>query len=507
MILTIKNLGALKEAEIDLNKDLILLCGHNNTGKTYVAYLIYDILHLSLGLKLSMSIQNLLGTSHERNNISLPLVKSAEGKEIIFFAKQLIENKKIEIDISKFTKKLVFNLKNEIAKNIMKEISSENSLNIFFSKEILEKLSFELNYTEEFIKNNLRSSPVDEMIYWDGETRRIKAKKEKNSCKVIFELLEDLSLDEDLSLEFVTMQIYFSILRTCLNFSFRSFIFTSEREAIDIFSEELALNNNNFFYKILKTNGETKTKLLEFIDSTIINRYPKPIVDGLFTAQDLINLQKEKSEFEFLAIELEKTILEGKISVGQNETLQYQPNFYTENGENVVLEIYQTSSLVKSLASLVFYLRHSAKKNDCIIIEEPELNLYPDNQILVARFLARLVNEGFKVVATTHSDYIIKELSTLLLLSDSFKDKDRIMEKYGYTQNQILNKENIGVYYFEKGKETAVNVPITERGIEIESIDQTISDLNERFNTIYYTFLESDEKKEEKRTEKNLKSN
>ncbi|TAH21648.1 MAG: hypothetical protein EAZ08_02790 [Cytophagales bacterium] len=38
MIFKIQNLGAVKEAEIDLSKDLILLCGHNNTGKTYVAY-------------------------------------------------------------------------------------------------------------------------------------------------------------------------------------------------------------------------------------------------------------------------------------------------------------------------------------------------------------------------------------------------------------------------------------------------------------------------------------
>ncbi len=505
MILTIKNLGALKEAEIDLNKDLILLCGHNNTGKTYVAYLIYNILHLSLGSKLYKSIENLFNISYERNIISLPLVKSAEGKEIISFAKQLIENKKTEIDLSKFTKNLVFNLKNEIAKNIMKEISSENSLNNFFSKEIIEKLSFELNYTEEFIKNNLRSSPVDAMIYCDGG---IIAKKEKNSCKVIFELLEDLALEEYLSLELVTLQIYFSILHICLNFTFRSTIFTSERAAIDIFSEELALNSNNFFYKILESNGETRIKLLDFIDSNRINRYPTPIGDGLLTAQDLIHLQKEKSEFEFLAIELEKTILEGKISVGQYGALQYQPN---DSSENTVLEIAQTSSLVKSLASLVFYLRHSAKKNDCIIIEEPELNLHPNNQILVARFLARLVNEGFKVVASTHSDYIIRELSNLLMLSNNFKEKEELMKTYGYNENELLKNEQVGVYYFENGKNTAVSLPLSKRGIEIDSINQVITDLNERSDDIYYTFLESDENKEavkeEKRTEENLKSN
>ncbi len=335
MILNIKNLGTLKEAEIDLSKDLILLCGHNNTGKTYVAYAIF-----------------------------------------------------------------------------------------------------------EFLNNKVNEEKLENENHKTTKTQ----------------------------------------------------FFTSERAAINIFSKELALNKNKFLDTVLKSKKEDRLKLLEYGEENI-SRYQKPIADELNIAEDLLHLQKQKSDFEFLAIELEKTILEGKISVGQYGGLHYQPNFYTQNEgnntngkeENIILEIYQTSSLVKSLASLVFYLRHLANKNDCIIIDEPELNLHPNNQVLVARFLARLVNKGFKVVASTHSDYIIKELSTLLLLSDSFKQKDRIMERYGYTKNQILDKENIGVYYFEKGTNKAVNVPITERGIEIESIDQVITDLNERFDSIYYT--------------------
>ena len=38
----IKNLGPIKELEIHLNKQNILL-GKNNTGKTYVSYLIYGL--------------------------------------------------------------------------------------------------------------------------------------------------------------------------------------------------------------------------------------------------------------------------------------------------------------------------------------------------------------------------------------------------------------------------------------------------------------------------------
>jgi predicted ATPase len=46
MIIKIKNLGIVEEARVDLGKDLIILTGENNTGKTYVAYTLYQLLNL-----------------------------------------------------------------------------------------------------------------------------------------------------------------------------------------------------------------------------------------------------------------------------------------------------------------------------------------------------------------------------------------------------------------------------------------------------------------------------
>ena len=43
MKIEIKNLGAVKSATIDISKKLNLFCGPNGTGKTYIAYAIYDI--------------------------------------------------------------------------------------------------------------------------------------------------------------------------------------------------------------------------------------------------------------------------------------------------------------------------------------------------------------------------------------------------------------------------------------------------------------------------------
>ena len=43
MIFNVKNLGYIEEASVDLSKDLIVLTGQNNTGKTYLAYAIYGL--------------------------------------------------------------------------------------------------------------------------------------------------------------------------------------------------------------------------------------------------------------------------------------------------------------------------------------------------------------------------------------------------------------------------------------------------------------------------------
>ncbi len=220
----------------------------------------------------------------------------------------------------------------------------------------------------------------------------------------------------------------------------------------------------------------------------------QPILDESELASNFSMLSKQKSEFEFLAIELEKNILEGKIIVSENENLKYQPNFHEKPEENKPLELYFASSAVQALASFVFYLRYLAKKNDCIIIDEPELHLQPDNQIVLVRLLARLINQGFKVILNTNSDYVIEEINVLLMLTHSFGEREKLMTTYNYNQNELLKSENISAYYFEKGKNEVVDVPLLKRGIEIDSIDLAIANLGERSDDIYYTYLESDEK-------------
>jgi hypothetical protein len=80
------------------------------------------------------------------------------------------------------------------------------------------------------------------------------------------------------------------------------------------------------------------------------------------------------------------------------------------------------------------------------MVDEPELNLHPENQRRVARLFSRLVNIGIKVFITTHSDYIIKELNTLIMLNHNKPRLKEIAASEGYKTDELLSADKVKVY-------------------------------------------------------------
>ncbi len=110
-----------------------------------------------------------------------------------------------------------------------------------------------------------------------------------------------------------------------------------------------------------------------------------------------------------------------------------------------------------SILSLYFYIRDQGHKpNQILMIDEPEMNLHPKNQRAMARFLASLVNQGIKVVVSTHSDYLVRELNHLTALH-KFKDEPSVKEYLEkrtnpYEASILLDASQVGVYYTELNK-------------------------------------------------------
>jgi predicted ATPase len=72
MDISIQNLGAIKQADISLG-DFTIICGKNNTGKTYVTYAIYGFLdYWHHGLSIYIP-PNIISEVIEKGSISVPL--------------------------------------------------------------------------------------------------------------------------------------------------------------------------------------------------------------------------------------------------------------------------------------------------------------------------------------------------------------------------------------------------------------------------------------------------
>lgn len=147
----------------------------------------------------------------------------------------------------------------------------------------------------------------------------------------------------------------------------------------------------------------------------------------------------------------------------------------------------ESSSGVRSALDLGFYLKHVAQKGDLLIVDEPELNLHPENQRKIARLFAQLVNIGIKVFITTHSDYIVRELNTLIMLNSDKPHIKKIQQEEGYTSLEILDYSKVKVYIAEQAKipskhrkvNTLTEAPIDKNGIEVKSFDETIEKINQ----------------------------
>lgn len=223
----------------------------------------------------------------------------------------------------------------------------------------------------------------------------------------------------------------------------------------------------------------------------MVSKYPQPIADYIDFLNNMSNLKKRKSELASLNDFLRKKIINGKYKVDRNGSISFLPyknNFKGTNYQNKI-DLHLSSSTVKTFFSLEFYIEHMAKEGSYLIIDEPELNLHPDNQRNIARLLASLVNRGVNVVISTHSDYIIRELNNLIMLKEPFKAKKALMEKYGYRDEELLEKDDVKAYIVDGGTIEPMEINLQE-GIIATTFDNVVNELNSSSDDIYYTKLE-----------------
>ena len=253
------------------------------------------------------------------------------------------------------------------------------------------------------------------------------------------------------------------------------FLLPAERNGINTFSKELFSIRNI----LLQQAQNDSVNPMLFLKDIVNARYPKPIKDYLQFINSIGTTQQDNSAYSDYAQTIQTNVLGGDYLVDEFGNISFTTH---ENNKNIPLHF--SSSTVKSLFGLVFYLKHIAKEGDYLMIDEPELNLHPDNQHEVARILAQLVNAGLKVVVSTHSDYFVRELNNLIMLKNDFAGADALKQKYNYQDNELLDSSKVSAYLFANN--TIEKMPLGEEGIVADTFNQVIHELNQSSNEIYY---------------------
>ena len=272
-----------------------------------------------------------------------------------------------------------------------------------------------------------------------------------------------------------------------------AFLMPAERSGLHLFFRELSTRRAALLHHASRENID----IGELLRDVIRSRYAVPIADYINWLNDLADKQKSKSEdFHPYTERLKRDLAGGAYRVdARTGSIEFKPYQAKRDGKRTVtMGLHMTSSTVKSLFGLWFYLEHEARKGDVLMIDEPELNIHPKNQRKIARLLAKLVNAGLNIVISTHSDYIIREFNSLIMLN---QDKGRkFRKKYKYGDNEVLKPEQIGAYLFDH--QTIKHFDITpEDGIYATTFDEVIRNLNTINNDIYYSLQEQEDEQEQ----------
>ncbi|HPA57321.1 MAG TPA: AAA family ATPase [bacterium] len=450
MRIKFKNLGALKQAEFSLG-ELTIICGCNNTGKTYAAYALFGFL------------------SFWREVFSVHI-----EDEIVV---QLLTDGAVIIDIQRYSRNAA-NILSEGCKEYTKQLPM-----VFAAPaDRFKDTEFELILLPEDIETKGRF----ERKMRAANADLFSITKEENSNELVITLLvekENLKIPKDAIVKIISDAIKEIIFGHLFP---NPFIASAERTGAAIFRKELNFSKNRMLEEMSKSDKNINP--LEILFKTFSD-YALPVKTNVEFTRQLEEISKRSSFISDNHHEILNDfadIIGGKYTVTRNDELYFEPR-----GEKIKLTMDESSSAVRSLLDLGFYLRHAAKKSDLLIVDEPELNLHPENQRKVARLLATLVNLGVKVFITTHSDYIIKELNTLIMLKQNKPHIKRIAEREGYKESELIDSEKIKVYISEealiklddgqrKTKCQTLNPADinAEYGIEAKSFDTTIDTMN-----------------------------
>ncbi len=473
MKLLVKNFGPIRNntQTIDLSKKFYVFVGHNNSGKTYLSQLLWAVFNQDIINKFSRSVSLEKFTFEIQNEIHV--------------SEDLVNNILSEYQI--FLKKEVNNIFNIQSTSFASDID----------------ISFELNGLEEFKKREYQQN----FNFSAGDYKDVNylvMNKPKNSLSITIEqktLPEDLfdsvpkkfleeNIDPNVKIIFIGQ-----IMNILLNHEYQTFFLPSSRQFYPTFYKYIydidrkrREEGAKKLVDLVEENFRTKKKQISTDDIQSLNIFKKYYTEPMnYVFEKLYSLNQNEEIVPYYQNLIEQLIeiMGGNIVFKSLEGISPIEFYFRFGNEEQDLPMYLTSSSVNQLTLLYLYFKYWAtEKNNFLIIDEPEENLHPENQVKLVDILIQFAHKNNKVLITTHSPLLANAVNNYIYLdvlkneySSDFVDKIVAENnlKHIYNDNSI-SKDDIGVYFFEGSR--IIDYEADEYGVYFRNFREIIDSLD-----------------------------
>ena len=374
MKLIIKNIGKLKNAEVEIN-GITVITGENNTGKSTVSKVLWSVFNGFY--KIDEKVYN--EKVSELRKIVNKLMKENGYDRITdnfkdFFGIFDRTEEKIAVELLK-------NNRSYSEKEIKSIINTyKENLEIGDISNLVDEINDTLKISDKEIIKVIVSRVMNKEFH--NQINTVFCKEKRNIGKINLEIKDrsiDLKVENN---EISDIQNYFLI------------------------NKETVYIDNPFIldsYDYEEENHQTH------LANNIFSENENSAISEIKVKKKLNNIYKKLN-----------SVLSGEILENKNSKFVYR-----KNGEDIDLKNLSTG--LKTFAIIKMLLQNGTlEENGTIILDEPEIHLHPEWQLLFAELIVLLQKEfGMHILLTTHSPYFLNAIEV-------FSEKYKINEKCKY---------------------------------------------------------------------------
>jgi len=496
MKLIIKNLGPIKNntQAIDLSKDFFVFVGQNNSGKSYVSQLLWAIFNEDIIHKFA------------RTNVEIIDNQIVENINNIEVTPELLA-----VILNTYSSFLQEEAKKEIF-NVGKSSQILNNIVIRFEYEIYELREQEIGGIVNIQDNEENTLEYEFIEFKKDQGDLIYKFIEKQLPESIKEIIPKRSLDRDL-LNQKKFLVIATIIKTMLKHNHETFFLPASRIFFPTFYR--------YIYEVDRKRREQDIKKLVDLLENRRNRsniqlsdleeldfkrkYTEPM-NKVFEKLFSLNLEENIEGNYINLVQQLQEIIGGEIKLISVEGIGLIEFYFKIDSVDEPLPMYLASSSVNQLTLLYLYLKYwASEKDNFLMIDEPEVNLHPENQIKLINILIQFIQNKTenKVLITTHSSMLANAINNCIYL-DVLKSQHGVNVKRIIEENKLkyvnpsisISKEKVGVYFFTGDK--IIDYESSDYGIYFMNFREVENNLDNSLRILTdYIYLQEDEVEDE----------